>query len=100
MPADPHHPLESTRELLALWNGTVEEHLVRQLAASLPGLARDGAAESSMDLQDSARAAVLARHVVRALRLSALSGDTAAAVRYLADAAQAGNGQPSAEAGG
>jgi hypothetical protein len=100
MPADPHDPLESTRELLALWNGTVEEHLVRQLAESLPGLARDGAAESSMDFQDSTRVAALARHLVRALRLSALSGDTAAGVRYLADACQAGGGQPVTESAG
>lgn len=100
MPADPHQPLESTREFMALWNGAVEEHLVRQLAESLPTLARLTPAEGSTDLEDPAPAAALARHLVRALRLTALSGDTAAAVRYLADAARGGDGEPAAEAGG
>jgi hypothetical protein len=100
MPADPHDPPGSTREFLALWNGAVEDHLVRQLAESLPTLARRTTGESSHDLEDSAPAAALARHLVRALRLSAMSGDTAAAVRYLSDAARAGDGEPAADAGG
>jgi hypothetical protein len=83
----PHGP-ESTREFLALWNDTVEEHLVRQLAQALPDLARD------ISLDDSAHAAALARPLVRALRLSAVSGDAAAAVRYLVDAAGPDHSEP------
>jgi hypothetical protein len=84
MSGDSQHAPEDTREFLALWNDTVEEHLIRQLAQALPDLARD------ISLDDSAHAAALARPLVRALRLSAVSGDAAAAVRYLADAARAG----------
>ena len=91
MSGDAHHPPENTREFLALWNDTVEEHLVRQLAQCLPALTRD------LVLDDSAHAAALARPLVRALRLSALSGDPAAAVRYLADASRVGDGKPAAE---
>ena len=76
----------STREFVAIWNDTVEDHLVSQLAQSLPALARD------LSLDDSAHATAMARPLVRALRLSAVSGDAAAAVRYLAEAAQAGGG--------
>ena len=81
MSADPPRAPETTREFVALWNDAVEDHLVRQLSQSLPGLARD------ISLEDAAHAAALALPLVRALRLSALSGDAAAAVRYLADAA-------------
>jgi hypothetical protein len=86
MSADSGHMPENTREFVALWNDTVEDHLVRQLAQSLPALARD------LSLDDAAHAAAMARPLVRALRLSAVSGDPAAAVRYLADAAEAGGG--------
>jgi hypothetical protein len=79
---------ENTREFVALWNDTVEDHLVRQLAQSLPALARD------LSLDDAAHATAMARPLVRALRLSAVSGDAAAAVRYLADAAQGGAASP------
>ena len=82
MSADSPHAPETTREFVALWNDAVEDHLVRQLAQSLPALARD------ITLADTAHAAALARPLVRALRLSALSGDAAAAVRYLAEAAR------------
>jgi hypothetical protein len=85
MSGDQHRAPENTREFLALWNDAVEEHLVHQLAQSLPGLDPGKAAPSS------AQVPALARHVVRALRLAALSGDAAAAVRYLADAAQPGD---------
>lgn len=76
-----------TREFVALWNDTVEDHLVRQLAEHLPALARD------LSLDDSAQATAMARPLVRALRLSAMSGDVAAAVRYLADAARGSEGE-------
>jgi hypothetical protein len=82
MSADSPQAPENTREFVALWNDAVEDHLVRQLAQSLPALARD------VSLGDAAHAAALARPLVRALRLSALSGDAAAAVRYLAEAAR------------
>ena len=72
-----------TREFVALWNDTVEDHLVRQLAEHLPALARD------LSLDDSAHATAMAKPLVRALRLSAMSGDVAAAVRYLGDATHA-----------
>jgi hypothetical protein len=84
MSTDSHHPPRDTREFVAVWNEAVEEHLVRQLAQALPDLARD------ISLADSAHAAAMARPLVRALRLSALSGDAAAAVRYLADTANRG----------
>lgn len=80
MSTEPRQVPESTREFLALWNDAVEEHLVSELALSLPGLVPD---ERPVD---AARAAGLARHVVRALRLAALSGDAAAGVRHLAAA--------------
>jgi hypothetical protein len=80
MSGEEHRAPENTREFLALWNDAVEEHLVSELALSLPGLVPD---ERPVD---AARAAGLARHVVRALRLAALSGDAAAGVRHLADA--------------
>jgi hypothetical protein len=86
MSADSHRTPENTREFVALWNDTVEDHLVKQLALSLPALVRD------LSLDDAAHAAAMARPLVRALRLAAVSGDPAAAVRYLADAAQAGGG--------
>ena len=86
MSADPHHPPRDTREFVALWNDTVEDHLVHQLAQTLPALARN------LSLHDSAHAMVMARPLVRALRLSAVSGDTAAAVRFLAEAAEARGG--------
>jgi hypothetical protein len=89
MSADSPRAPQTTREFVALWNDTVEEHLVRQLAEFLPVLARDVAPD------DAAHAAAMARSLVRALRLSAVSGDAAAAVRYLADAARAqGAGPP------
>jgi len=79
MSADSPRAPETTREFVALWNDAVEDHLVRQLAQALPTLGRD------IPLEDAAHAAALARPLVRALRLAALSGDAAAAVRYLAD---------------
>lgn len=82
MAADPPQVPADTREFVALWNDTVEEHLVRQLAQAIPDLTRD------MPLHDPAHAALLALPLVRALRLSAVSGDPAAAVRYLADSAR------------
>jgi hypothetical protein len=94
MSTDPRRTPEDTREFIALWNDTVEDHLVRQLAQSLPALARD------LSLDDSAHAAAFARPLVRALRLSAVSGDPAAAVRYLADAAGAGDSAPAPETRG
>jgi hypothetical protein len=48
-------------------------------------------------LDDAAHAAALARPLVRALRLSALSGDAAAAVRYLADLARTREETPTTE---
>jgi hypothetical protein len=78
----------NTREFVAIWNETVEDHLVSQLAQSLPALARE------LSLGDSAHAMAMARPLVRALRLSAVSGDAAAAVRYLAEAARAGGATP------
>jgi hypothetical protein len=83
-----------TREFVALWNDTVEDHLVRQLAEHLPALARD------LSLDDSAHATAMARPLVHALRLSATSGDVAAAVRYLADAARGSEGENSPKARG
>jgi hypothetical protein len=94
MPADPPHAPETTREFVALWNDAVEEHLVRQLAQSLPALTRD------LPPDDAAHAAALARPLIRALRLCAVSGDPAAAVRYLADVARAGDGSPPVAPGG
>lgn len=88
MSADSPQVPASTREFVALWNDTVEEHLVRQLAQAVPGLVRD------LPLHDPAHAAALAVPLVRALRLSAVSGDPAAAVRYLADAARGEGGSP------
>jgi hypothetical protein len=88
MSADPHQSPRDTREFMALWNDTVEDHLVQQLAQSLPALARD------LSLDDSAHAVAMARPLVRALRLSAVSGDAAAAVRFLAEAAQGSSGGP------
>lgn len=90
MSTEPRQVPESTREFLAQWNDAVEEHLVRQLTRTLPALTRESG------LQDSAEAVPLARHVVRALRLAAVSGDTAAAVRHLADAAGVAESEPSA----
>jgi hypothetical protein len=89
MSADSRHTPENTREFVALWNDTVEDHLVRQLAEHLPALARD------LSLDDSAHATAMAKPLVRALRLSAMSGDVAAAVRYLADAARGSEGENS-----
>jgi len=94
MSADPDHPPRNTREFLAIWSDTVEEHLVRQLAQILPTLARD------IPLDDAAHAAALARPLVGALRLAAVSGDPAAAVRYLADLPGAGDSAPAAETPG
>jgi hypothetical protein len=94
MSADPHHSPRDTREFVALWSDTVEDHLVHQLAQSLPALVRD------LSLGDSAHAVAMARPLVRALRLSAVSGDAAAAVRFLAEAAQAGGSAPAPEQGG
>ena len=91
MSADSPHLPETTREFVALWNDAVEDHLVRQLAQSLPTLCRD------ISLDDTAHAAALARPLVRALRLSALSGDAAAAIRYLADSARTGEDTPPRE---
>lgn len=90
MSADAHHSPENTREFLALWNDAVEDHLVRQLAHALPDLARD------VSLDDPVHATAFARPLVRALRLSAMSGDAAVAVRYLADAAPGGAGESNA----
>lgn len=91
MSADSQHAPQTTREFLAVWNDAVEDHLVRQLAQCLPDLARD------VSLEDSAHAAGLARPLVRALRLSAVSGDAAAAVRYLTDVARPGDAEPGVE---
>lgn len=88
MSGEPRREPETTREFVALWNDAVEEHLVRQLVQSLPALARD------LTLSDPAHAAVLARPLVRALRLSAMTGDASAALRYLADAAGTARGGP------
>ena len=88
MSTDPRQVPDTTREFLALWNDAVEEHLVRQLTQTLPALAREPG------LEDSAQVTGLARHLVRALRLAALSGDTAAAVRHLADAVEVGEPEP------
>jgi hypothetical protein len=91
MSSDAHLPPQNTREFVALWNDTVEDHLVGQLAQSLPDLVRD------LSLDDPAGASALARPLVRALRLSAASGDPAEAVRYLAEAARAGGAAPATE---
>jgi hypothetical protein len=91
MSADPGRTPEDTREFVALWNDTVEDHLVRQLAEFLPALARN------LSPDDAAHATAMARPLVQALRLSAVSGDVAAAVRYLADAARGGESQPTAQ---
>jgi hypothetical protein len=91
MSGEPRREPENTREFVALWNDAVEEHLVRHLAQSLPALARD------LSLSDPTHAAVMARPLVRALRLSAMTGDPSAALRYLADAA--GGGEGGADAG-
>ena len=82
-------PLESrdTREFAALWSETVERHLTDQLTQLLPGLVGD------VRLMDSARTATVARHLVHALRLTALSGDAVAGVNYLADSARAADGR-------
>jgi hypothetical protein len=90
MSSDPHPVPGTTREFLAVWNDTVEEHLTSQLAQVLPSLAGEPG------LRDSAQVATLARQLVRALRLSASSGDAAVAIRYLADLAQAGEVEPTA----
>lgn len=82
MAGEPNDP-RNTREFVVLWNDTVEEHLTGQLTQLLPGLRGDVRAT------DSARDAAVARHLVHALRLAALSGDAAAALRYLSDAARA-----------
>ncbi len=81
MSSDPHPVPGTTREFLAVWNDTVEEHLTSQLAQVLPSLAREPAP------RDSTQVVALARQLVRALRLAASSGDAAVAIRYLADAA-------------
>ena len=91
MSADSGSRPANTREFVALWNDTVEDHLVHQLAQSLPALARD------LSLGDTAHAMAMARPLVRALRLSAVSGDAAAAVRFLAEAAQGGRDAPAPE---
>jgi hypothetical protein len=88
MSADAGRTPENTREFVALWNDTVEDHLVRQLAEHLPALARD------LSLNDPTHAAAMALPLVRALRLAALSGDAAAAVRSLADTARRRQGEP------
>ena len=93
MSADSPQAPQTTREFVALWNDTVEDHLVHQLAQSLPALARDVA------LDDAAHATAMARPLVRALRLSAVSGDVAAAVRYLADAARTQGGASPPDSG-
>lgn len=84
MASDPRQVPGTTREFLAVWNDTVEEHLVSQLLPVLPALAREPG------LRDSAHAIELARHLVRALRLSASSGDAGVAMRYLTEVAQPG----------
>ena len=83
MAGDQDQTPRNTREFVALWDDAVEAHLVHQLAEALPGLVRESGPG------DSVPAAALARHLVRALRLTAVSGDAAAAVRYLSDAARA-----------
>jgi hypothetical protein len=88
MSAESPQAPQTTREFVALWNDTVEDHLVRQLAQLLPELARD------VTLDDAAHATAMARPLVRALRLAAVSGDVAAAVRYLADPARAQSAAP------
>lgn len=87
MAGDEHHVPRNTREFLALWNDAVEEHLVHQLAQSVPGLVRGRP-------MDPASAEVLARHLVRALRVTSMTGDPAAAVRHLEEAARAGDQAP------
>lgn len=91
MSADIPQVPANTREFVALWNDTVEEHLVRQLAQAIPDLTRD------LPLHDPAHAAALARPLVRALRLSAVSGDPAAAVRFLAESGHATDRSQSAD---
>lgn len=78
-------PLESrdTREFAALWSETVEGHLTHQLTQILPGLVGEAGP------MDPARTATVARHLVHALRLTALSGDAVAGVNYLAGSARA-----------
>jgi hypothetical protein len=91
MSGDSPQAPQTTREFVALWNDTVEDHLVRQLAQLLPALTRD------IPLDDATHATAMARPLVRALRLSAVSGDVAAAVRYLADATGGQGGGPAPE---
>jgi hypothetical protein len=74
---------EDTREFLAAWSDMVEGRLVAQLAPALSALLAAG------EIGDAGRVGVLARHVVRAIRLAAESGDVPAAVRALQDAASA-----------
>jgi hypothetical protein len=76
----------NTREFVVLWNETVEAHLTSQLTQLLPGILGD------VRPMDSTRDAAVARHLVHALRLAALSGDAAAGLRYLSDAAQVDEG--------
>ena len=83
MAGEPNGP-RNTREFAVLWNETVEEHLAHQLTQVLPGLVGD------VRPMDSGRAAAVARHLVHALRLAALSGDTAQAVHYLEETARVG----------
>jgi hypothetical protein len=84
MAGEPNDP-RNTREFVVLWNETVEEHLTRQLTQLLPGLLGDDRPT------DSARDAAVARHLVHALRLAALSGDAAAGLRYLSGTARVGD---------
>ena len=71
-----------TKEFLALWNATKEEHFVEKLTPLLPHLGQ------------SAEAA--ARHLVRALLLASTEAGVAAAMDYLVKVAET-EGSPTTE---
>jgi hypothetical protein len=83
MADDPVLPLD-TREFVARWSSTVEEHLVTELADILHRLAPAG---SGGDLSPE-QSSTLARHLAHALQEAANpGGGIHAAMQYLHEAA-------------
>jgi hypothetical protein len=75
-------PLADTRELVAMWSATKEQHFLEELVQLLPALL------GSRQL-DETRIEEVARHIVRALHLAARpEGGVHAAMDYLRKTAE------------
>ena len=89
---DAPRPALDTREFAVQWHAIVEEHFANRLARSLGQLPVPPGGVAIPPEQ----CAVMARHIVQALHVAATSsGGVEEAVRYLAQVASEGAGQPS-----